>query len=107
MRSPNCSAVAVADAQLLREPGCHQVQVPEQFAVLLADVAVGRDDLARDDEDVDGGMRVDVVDGHALLVLVGDAGGDFLLDDLQEEVLGHHGPGRPFGRSGGRATSVQ
>ena len=66
--------IAVRQAQLLRQLRRDQVQMAEQLAVLRLDVRVGRDDLARDDEDVDRRLRVDVVEGDAVVVLVDDAG---------------------------------
>ena len=45
--------------------------------------------LARDDEHMDCGVRVNVGEGDALLVLVDAGGGDAFVDDLAEEA-GHN-----------------
>ena len=66
--------IAVRQAQLVRQLGRDEMQMAEQFAVFRRNVRVGRDDLARDDEDVDRRLRIDVMEGEALVVFVDDAG---------------------------------
>src|SRR5262249_37174349 len=63
----------------------------DQLAVLLRQLIVRRNHLFRNDDDVNRGLRVDVVKGQAALVLVNDLRRDFSLDDLQKDVVGHHG----------------
>src|SRR5262249_6120116 len=84
-------AVAVGQSELGRQPRRHQVQVADQLAVVLGQLVVGGDHLARDDQHVNGSLRVDVVEGDAAVVLVDDLCRDLLLDDFQEDVVGHHG----------------
>jgi hypothetical protein len=82
--------IPVADAKFLCQLGGHHVQMTEQLTVFRLDVGVGGNDLARDDEHVYGRLRIDVVEGDAVFVLVDDAGGDFLFDNLQENVVAEH-----------------
>src|SRR5262249_13228809 len=84
-------AIAVAQAQLRRQLRRHQVQVAQQRLVLFLHVGVGRNHLLRDDQDVDRRLRIDIAKRQALIVLVDDVGGDLSLDDLEKEVVGHHG----------------
>ena len=65
---------------------------PTDLAVGLGQVVGRRDHLLRDDEDVDRGLRVDVVERQAAVVLVGDLRRDLLVEDLQEDVVGEHRP---------------
>ena len=59
----------------------------KQLLVLRFYLIVSADDFARDDEDVDRGLRVDVAESHALVVLVNDRGGDLAVDDLLKDVV--------------------
>ena len=52
------------------------------FVVGAGDV---HDRLPRHDQDVHGGLRVDVAEGDAVVVLVDDVGGNLSRDDLFEE----------------------
>lgn len=64
-------------------------QVAEQGVVRGSRLAKPRDDLLRDDQEVHGSLRTDVMDRDAAIVLVLDFGRDFPVDDALEERLGH------------------
>jgi hypothetical protein len=49
------------------------------------------DEFFGDDQEVDGSLRLDVVDDDAAVVLVLDLGGDFAVDDFLEEGFRHGG----------------
>src|SRR5207253_6064652 len=77
--------------ELLGELDRRQVQATDQFGIGFGDVVVRRNDLARDDQNVRRRLRVGVPKGEAVLVFVDDLGGNLSFDDLQENVVGHHG----------------
>ncbi len=60
-------------------------------SVRWSGIVEGRDMLARDDERVDGRVRIDVAEGDRLLVLVNNIGGNLARDDATEDAiwLGH------------------
>jgi hypothetical protein len=60
----------------------------EEFFVVGIGFGEGDDVLAWGDEDVDGGLRMDVGEGVTLVVLVDGVGGNGAVDDLAEEA-GH------------------
>src|SRR5262249_30245536 len=67
-----------------------EVQVAEQVAVGFGDVGVCRDDLARDDQDMDRRLRVDVVKGQATVVLVDDLRGNLAVDYFLKDIILEH-----------------
>ena len=69
----------------------------EGFLVLVLRPGDAGDRLFRHDEDVDGGLRADVAEGDADIVLVDDIGGDLAGDDAFEEG---HGDDERMGRGG-------
>lgn len=76
----------------LRKPLCAgdlgrgPLQVSEEMLVVFLGVSNGRDVLPGDDEDVDGGLRLDVREGVAMLILVDGFGGNASVDDLAENA---------------------
>src|SRR4051794_38454723 len=58
------------------------------------------DHLARNQQHMHRGLRVNVAEGQAMLVLIDDLRRYFLFDDLEEQVVGHHGIGLRFARFG-------
>ncbi len=56
-------------------------QVPEKHGVFFSGLAKTRDDRSRDDQDMNRRLRIDIPDGHALVVLVNDLRRDLPVDD--------------------------
>jgi len=79
-------AIAFGEAFGFGDFGCG----PEEMAEELFVIGIGfgeRDDvLARGDEDVDRGLRMDVGEGVALVVFVNGGGGNGAVDDLAEDA---------------------
>ena len=67
------------------ERGCGQKEVAEQGGVVAGGLCDSGDGLFRNDEDVGGGLGVDVADGHAEVVFVEEGGWYFAGDDFFEE----------------------
>lgn len=65
---------------------CGPLQMSKQMFVVLLGVSDGRDVLPRYDKDVDGGLRLDVREGVAMLILVDGFGGNASVDDLAENT---------------------
>lgn len=63
----------------------------ENGLVLGGGFTDSRNQLLRDDQEVNWGLRLDVVNDDAVLIFVFDLGGDFSIDDLLEKRLGHAG----------------
>jgi hypothetical protein len=63
-------------------------EVAEEFLVIRRGFADARNGFLGDDENVDGGLRIDVFEGEAKLVFVDNIGGDFAVDDLLEDAHG-------------------
>jgi hypothetical protein len=72
-------------------------EVAEEFLVIRRGFADARDGFLGDDENVDGGLRIDVFEGEAKLVFVDNIGGDFAVDDLLEDAHGNGARGRGQG----------
>ena len=58
------------DPDLLRDAVCHQQEVPQQPIISLGRIEDGREMLTGNDQDMDRRLRVDVFEGHQLLVLI-------------------------------------
>lgn len=71
--------------------GCFEQQVSEHGLILAGGFRDARQRLAGDDEDVDGGLWLDVAEGHHDIVFVDDAGRDFAVTDLLEDGFAHGG----------------
>jgi hypothetical protein len=65
----------------------HCAEVP---VIVVGNLIVRRDDFAGDDQDVNGGLGIDIVEGQAAVIFVRDLRRDFPVDDFQEQVLSHH-----------------
>lgn len=81
----NDRAVAVFQTQLSCDDGDHLQEVSAEFSVSGGEFSEGGDRLFGNQQDVHGGLRADVVKGHAVLVFVNDAGRDFAIDDFLED----------------------
>ena len=81
-------AIALGQAFDARNFRCHPDEMADQLFVVGVGFGEGNYVLAWGDEDVDGGLRMDVCEGVALVVLVDGGGGDGAVDDLAEEA-GH------------------
>src|SRR5579862_10064759 len=79
--------VAVRELELGGQLDGDQVQVAEQLAVGLGDAVVRGNHFLGDDQDVDGRLRIDVVEGEAHIVFVGDLRVDLAIDDLEKDVV--------------------
>jgi hypothetical protein len=100
-------AIAVLDqTELLRQPRRDEVQVPHQRLIVWRQVGVRGDLLARNDQHVDGGLGIDIVEGDTLIVLVDDPGWDFLAEDFEEQVRRQHEVA-PFGAAATECLAVQ
>ena len=82
-------AVAVGKLKFFRDDAGDEEEVAEDGLVGVGGFADARDGFLRDDEQVDGCLRLDVVEDDAEGVLVLDRGGDFAVDDFLENGLGH------------------
>jgi hypothetical protein len=83
--------IAIRNAQFRCKVPCHKVEMAQKSLVLHSDIVVRTNDLARDDQDVHGCLRVDVVKRDTMLVFVDYFGRYLLLDDFQENVVRQHG----------------
>lgn len=77
------------DAFLLGELGGDQEQVAQELFVPGFGGLQSLQVLLGDDQDMGGGLGVDVSEGQALLILEDDIGGDLPADDLAKNGLGH------------------
>jgi len=84
-------AIAIRDAEFLRELGGDDVEMAEHIPVFWADITMRPDDLARDDQHVDGCLWIDVAERQALIILVHNVRRNLALNDLQKQVILHHG----------------
>ena len=82
-------AKAVGEVEFLRDPTRGGEEMAEQRFVAGRGFADARDQFLRNDQQVHGGLRLDVVEDDAVFVLVLDLGGDFAIDDFLEDRLGH------------------
>ena len=65
-------------------------EMAEEGGILLVSFPHARNRFSRHNEQVDGGLRVDVADDNATFVLVDEVPGNFTIDDFAEEgFLGH------------------
>jgi len=79
------AVAALLELSLARQLRRDQEQVAEQ-EFILGGIVQGRHVLARNDEQVNGCLGMDVFDGHRPLVLVNDLGGDAAFDDATENA---------------------
>jgi len=82
----------LGDALLSGDAVRHQEEVPEEPIITLARFKDRREVAAGNDQDVDGGLRVNVLEGHRFFVLVDDLGGMLPARDLTKETGLHAEP---------------
>ena len=75
----------LVDTELVGECPCSQEQFAEEWGILFNRGSQSGDDLARDDEDVNRGLRVDVVKCDPVVRLGDHAGRDLAGCDFFEE----------------------
>lgn len=78
------------NAELFGDATRGEQQGPERGLIFRHGLADTRDELLRHDEDVDRGLRIDVVEGRHELVLIDERRGDLTLDDFLEKGLFAH-----------------
>ena len=81
-------AVAVGEAVGAGEVCRYGGEMAEEGGVFFRDVGERGEVLFGDDEEVGGGLRVDVGEGEGVVVFVEALGGDGAGDDLAEEAVG-------------------
>ena len=82
-------AEAVFEIQLPGQSASGAEEVAEQGLVGGSGFADARDEFFRDDQQVNRGLRMEVVEDDAEVVLVLDLGGDFAVDVALENGFGH------------------
>ena len=87
----NDQPVARADAELPGKLGGDQVKVSKDIPVLLADVRMGSDDFARNDQDMNRRLGIDVAKRQTVIIFVDDVGRNFAVNDLLKDVVLHYG----------------
>lgn len=85
----DCEAEATGESELLRHHAGHHEQMAEHGLVGRLSFADPGDDTLGYDQQMNGRLRLNVMDDDAELVLVFDPSGDFAVDDFLEECLGH------------------
>ena len=78
----NHNTIATIQLQLLSHTPCHYQQMAQQLLVIVAAGGQLSERLLRDDEGMDGGLGVDVVEGEGVFVFVDDLCGDLVTSDL-------------------------
>ena len=70
----------------------HGMEAPAnmRWLYISGQVGVRPDYLLWDQQDVDGGLRLDVVERQAQVVFVGDLRRNLFVDDLLKDVVGEH-----------------
>jgi hypothetical protein len=81
-------AVSVFDVALAGDLGGGEMAAADDFGVFCLGFFESGEMSFGDDEDVRGGLRVDVFEGEDVGVLVDFFGGDFAGDDAAEEAVG-------------------
>ena len=78
-------AVAVFEIEFLGDMGDHLEEVSGEAGVFGGEIIEGDEWFFGYEEDVDGGLGIDIMEGEAELVFVDDIGGDFAVDDFLED----------------------
>ncbi|SRR5258706_11191157 len=91
--------IAAGDVPIRGDFRCDQVEVADQRDVVLGRVIQRADVLTGDDQNVCGGLRIDILEGHRNVVLVNDASRNPSLQDLAEQAVGHVGHGLDYSLS--------
>ena len=79
------SAIAIAESQLSGNDGHHLQQVSTKFSVVGSQFCKRCYRLFGNQQNMHRCLGTDVVKGHAMLVFVHDASGDFAVDDLLKD----------------------
>ena len=82
-------AEALGELEFFREDAGGQEQVAEHRLIGGGGFADAGDQFFRDDEQVHGSLRLNVMENDAEVVLVLDLRGDFAVDDALEDGFGH------------------
>lgn len=82
-------AKAGGEVEFSRDPAGGGEQVAEQRFVAGGGFGDARDELFRDDEQMDRRLRLDIVEDDTVFVLEFDFRGDFAVDDFLKDGLGH------------------
>lgn len=82
---------AVGDALLRSQTRRRDPDAMHQPGVGLGDLAQGRQVMPRDDQEMDGSLRVDILNGNEVIVLIDPLGGNLAGDDPAKETVGHFG----------------
>ena len=78
------------DAELFGDTARREQQGAERGLIFRHGLADTRDELLRHDEDVNGSLRIDVVEGGDEVVLIDERRGDLTVDDFLEKGLFAH-----------------
>ena len=90
----NDQAVATGfETEAGRHCGGLQEEVAQHRLVLRLRLRHARDWLFGNDQDMNGRLRIDVVQGQHQVILVGDSGRNLPGDNFLEESLAHEGDG--------------
>ena len=81
-------AVALLDVALAGDVGGGEVAAADEFSVGGIGFFQSGKMLFGDDENVRGGLRVNVFEGEDVVILVNFLGGNFAVDDAAEEAIG-------------------
>ena len=84
-------AKSFLQSEPVRDPAGYLKKMAEDLGIVVRRRADPVDPPFRDDEEMNGGLRIDVVDDDAVGVLVFDPGRDFPVDDAAEDRLVRHG----------------
>ncbi len=84
-------AEAVIEVELVGDFGGDEEEVADEGLVGGGGLGEAGDGFFGDDEDVDGGLGVDVAKGVADIVLINGGAGDFAVNDALEEGFVGHG----------------
>ena len=82
-------AESVAKLKLSRHDARHQDEMTENGLITRRGFTDPRDHFLRHNQQVDGRLRLDVVEHDAMLILMLDAGGNFTRDDPLKNCFGH------------------
>ena len=82
-------AKATGEVEFPGENACGKKEVSEERLVACGGFAHAGNEFFWNDQQVDGSLRLDVVQDDAEVVLMLDLGGDFTVDDALEDGLGH------------------
>ena len=79
----------LGQAELTSHLGGFEQEVTEQLMIIGFSFGDSRDGFLRDDQDMRGSLRFDVLESQDQVILINDGGRDFARDDFLEEC-GHN-----------------